>query len=62
MRLNIYMIHKWYVCYRMHMKRTNFFFPEEMLDRLKAAKIKTGIPVSEIIRRSVEAYLQKLGL
>ncbi|MBH2011032.1 MAG: hypothetical protein I8H71_15160 [Xanthomonadaceae bacterium] len=26
------------------MKRTNFFFPEEMLERLKAAKLHTGIP------------------
>ena len=37
----------------MHMKRTNFFFPEEMLERLKAAKLQTGIPVSEIIRLAV---------
>ena len=44
------------------MKRTNFFFPEEMLARLKAAKLQTGIPVSEIIRRAVEAYLKSIGL
>lgn len=46
----------------MHIKRTNFFFPEEMLERLKAAKLQTGIPVSEIIRRAVEAYLKSIGL
>ena len=44
------------------MKRTNFFFPEDMLARLKAAKLKTGVPVSEIIRRAVEEYLKKLGV
>lgn len=44
-----------------HMKRTNFFFPEQMLERLKAAKLSSGIPVSEIIRRAVEAYLKSMG-
>lgn len=46
----------------MHMKRTNFYFPQDMLDRLKAAKLKTGIPVSEIIRRAIEDFLSKHGL
>lgn len=45
-----------------NMKRTNFFFPEQMLDRLKVAKDKLGIPVSELIRRAIEDYLNKLGL
>ena len=45
----------------MHMKRTNFFFPEEILERLKAAKLQSGVPVSEIIRRAVEAYLKSMG-
>jgi len=44
------------------MKRTNFSFSESMLDRLKAAKQQTGIPVSEILRRAVEAYLKAIGL
>lgn len=44
------------------MKRTNFYFSETMLARLKAAKEKTGIPVSEIIRRAVENFLRELGL
>lgn len=44
------------------MKRTNFHFPESMLDRLKAAKLKTGIPMVEVIRRAIEAYLKTLGL
>lgn len=49
-------------CNIYNMKRTNFFFPEQMLDRLKAAKDKLGIPVSEIIRRAIEDYLNKPGL
>lgn len=44
------------------MKRTNFYFPDSILERLKAAKEKTGVPVSEIIRRAVDAYLKQLGL
>jgi len=44
------------------MTRTNFYFPESLLARLKAAKEKTGIPVSEIMRRAVEAYLKELGI
>jgi predicted DNA-binding protein len=44
------------------MVRTNFFFPQPMLDRLKAAKERTGIPMSEIIRRAIEDYLCKLGI
>ena len=51
---------KYYNTY--NMKRTNFFFPEQMLDRLKAAKDKLGIPMSELIRRAIEDYLNKLGL
>lgn len=40
------------------MKRTNFYFPEQMLAELKRAKDETGLPVSEIIRRAIEAYLR----
>ena len=50
------------MCYSMHMKRTNYYFPEQLLLRLKKAKEMTGIPVSEIIRRAVESYLEQLGL
>ena len=41
------------------MKRTNFYFPEQMLDRLKAAKDKLGIPMSEVIRRAIEDYSEQ---
>lgn len=51
-----------YMCYIRAMKRTNFFFPEQMLARLKAASDKLGIPVSQIIRNAVETALKKMGL
>jgi predicted DNA-binding protein len=41
------------------MKRTNFYFPEVMLARLKQASAKFGIPVSEFIRNAIEAALKK---
>jgi len=44
------------------MKRTNFYFPEAMLQRLKKASEKTGMPMSEFIRRAVDAALKKLKL
>jgi len=46
----------------MHMKRTNFFFPEQMLERLKLASKKLGLPVSEIIRNAIEKHLKEIGL
>jgi len=45
----------------MKMKRTNFYYPTTMLARLKAAKAKTGVPVSEIIRRAVDKALTEMG-
>jgi predicted DNA-binding protein len=44
------------------MKRTNFYFPQTMLDRLKMASETTGMPVSEFIRRAIDAALKKLKL
>jgi predicted DNA-binding protein len=44
------------------MKRTNFFFPEQMLARLKAASKKLGIPMSQFIRNAVDTALKKIGL
>jgi predicted DNA-binding protein len=44
------------------MKRTNVFFPEQMLARLKAASAKLGIPVAEIIRRAVDEFLKRMKL
>lgn len=40
------------------MKRTNFYFPEELLARLAAESKASGIPMSEILRRAVDEWLQ----
>ena len=45
---------------RSNMKRTNFYFPEQMLARLKLASAESGVPVSEIIRRAVEKELVRM--
>src|SRR3990172_2168897 len=39
------------------MERSNFYFPEQMLARLKRASKKLGLPVSELLRRAVDEYL-----
>jgi|JI10StandDraft_1071094.scaffolds.fasta_scaffold195713_2 predicted DNA binding CopG/RHH family protein len=44
------------------MIRTNVFIPAAMLERLKKAKAKTGMPVSEFIRRAIEVALQGIKL
>ena len=44
------------------MQRTNFYFPEEMIARLKTAKDKTGLAMSVFIRRAVDKALKELGL
>ena len=44
------------------MKRVNYFLPEQIITRLKEAKKKTGISVSEFIRRAVEKLLKEEGL
>ena len=46
----------------MNMKRTNFYYPVKMLDRLKQASEHLGVPVSEVIRRAIEEALQKMKL
>lgn len=46
----------------LHMTRTNFYFPPQMIERLKQAKTLSGIPMSEFIRRAIDAALKELGL
>lgn len=41
------------------MKRISLFFPEPTLKRLANESEKTGLNVSEIVRRAVDAYLKK---
>jgi hypothetical protein len=41
----------------MKMKRTNFYYPQPMLDALKTMSLETGVPVSELIRRAVSMFI-----
>jgi predicted DNA-binding protein len=43
-------------------KRVNFFFPQQMLDRLRSLSSKTGVPAAEILRRALESVLKEAGL
>jgi predicted DNA-binding protein len=44
------------------LKRTNFFFPLPMLDRLQVASEKSGISKSELLRRALENLLAAMGV
>jgi len=41
------------------MKRTNFFLPEQLIERLKARSESTGLSVAEIVRRAIDEYLSR---
>lgn len=41
----------------MKMKRTNFYYPQPMLDALKKRSDESGVPVSEIIRQAVSIHI-----
>ena len=43
------------------LKRTVFFYPADMLARLRAMSKHTGIPIVRIIRQAVEAWLKEHG-
>ena len=43
-------------------KRMTILFPGRMVDRLDAAKEKTGLRWSHMIRAAVDAYLRGLGV
>jgi predicted DNA-binding protein len=40
------------------MKRLNFFLPEQVIAALQALSEKTGLSVSEHVRRAIDAYLK----
>jgi predicted DNA-binding protein len=44
-----------------NMKRTNYYFPEPLIARLRLASKKADMPMAEIIRRALEEYLNKRG-
>jgi predicted DNA-binding protein len=43
---------------KLKMKRTNYYMPKQMHDRVKALSDKTGVPMSEIIRRAIDEHLK----
>ena len=47
---------------KLNYKRTNFYFPPEILSRVKALKDKTGDSMSSIIRKAIEKSLEEAGL
>ena len=40
----------------MTMKRMNFYLADMQIRRLKAIQKKTGLPLSDILRRAIDAY------
>ena len=44
------------------MKRASFFLPDDLRDRLAAESQRTGIPVAELVRRSLEATTPPLTI
>ena len=42
--------------------RTNFVLSTELLRRLREAKKKTGLSVSEIVRCAINNYLTSIGM
>ena len=41
------------------MKRINFCFPEQLIEKLKKLSKDTGLTMSEIIRRALDDYFDK---
>jgi len=46
-------------CYNNFMQRLNFFIPSQLLSALRSLSEKTGLKVSDLIRRSIEEYLKR---
>ena len=42
-----------------HMKRTNFYYPPQLLERFKAMSRATGNTVSELIRCAMAEFLER---
>jgi metal-responsive CopG/Arc/MetJ family transcriptional regulator len=41
------------------MKRYNFYFPQAMMNRFRELSVKTGVPMSEMLRRMIKEYLKR---
>ncbi len=46
----------------MTMKRMNFYLADMQIRRLKAIQKKTGLPLSDILRRAIDEYWEKYQL
>jgi predicted DNA-binding protein len=44
----------------MTMKRMNFYLADMQIRRLKALQKKTGLPLSDILRRAIDEYWERL--
>jgi hypothetical protein len=44
------------------MTRRNYFIPPAMLERMREQMQRTGMPEAELVRRAIEAYLQRVNL
>ena len=43
----------------MTMKRMNFYLADMQIKRLKAIQKKTGLPLSDILRRAIDEYWER---
>jgi len=43
----------------MTMKRMNFYLADMQIKRLKAIQKKTGLPLSDILRRAIDEYYDR---
>ena len=43
----------------MTMKRMNFYLADMQIRRLKAIQKKTGLPLSDILRRAIDEYWER---
>jgi len=43
----------------MTMKRMNFYLADMQIKRLKALQRKTGLPLSDILRRAIDEYWER---
>ena len=43
----------------MTMKRCNFYLADIQIKRLKAIQKKTGLPLSDILRRAIDEYWER---
>ena len=41
------------------MKRFNFYLTENQINKLKSLSKKTGLKISELVRRAIDDYLEK---